>query len=175
MLDIYIIIGVSVFIVIAFRDGFSKKIFGFFGVWGGLIGAIKLAGFTTDLLMQSLSLDVESAVAISIAGIFVLSIVIVNVIFRWFGKTGDDTISIRNRIAGSVLGACQGLMAVSLVLVLLSLFDSPSEEDKQGSVLYSKMVHLAPLVYDYSTRWMPESKSFNDEMTSKIEKFRIPR
>ena len=175
MLDIYCIIGIAVFIVIGFRDGFSKKIFGFFGVWGGLIAAIKLLAPVSEFLGQWMTLDNESAVALTITFIFVLSMILVNIVFRWFGKTGDETLSIRHRIAGSVLGACQGVMAVSLVLVVLGLLDIPSEEDRKGSVLYGKMVHLSPLVYDYSTRWIPDSKSFNDEMTSKIEKFTLPR
>ena len=175
MVDLCIIIGISLFIVIGFRDGFSKKVFGFFGIWGGLIAAIKLVNPIADLLIQSITLDVETAVAVAIVSIFILSVILVNIIFRWFGRSGSDTLNIRNRIAGSVLGCCQGLIAVSVVLVLLSIFDSPSEEDKKGSVLYGKMIRVAPLVFDYSTRWMPNSASFYETMRSKIEKLNIPR
>lgn len=175
MIDIYVIIGISLFVVLGFRDGFSKKIFGFFGIWGGLILSIKFIEPTSDFLIQSLSLDIETAVALGLFIIFVLSILLVNLVYRWFGRSESDTLNIRNRIAGCVLGFCQGLITVSLVLIILSIFDTPDEGDKKSSLLYGKMVRVAPLVFDYSTRWMPTSQAFIDVMKSRIEKFGIPR
>jgi len=175
MLDIYIILGISTFMVIGFRDGFSKKVFGFFGVWSGLIAAIKLLDVTSDLMTQWVSTDPETSVAFAIGLTLLLSVVLVNLSFRWFGQTGDDTLNIKNRIAGAVLGGCQGLIAVSTVLILLGLFDTPGEEDRESSTLYGGMVKLAPFVFDYSTRWMPSSMSFKEELSAKLEKHTTPQ
>jgi uncharacterized membrane protein required for colicin V production len=175
MVDIYLILGISVFIVLGFRDGFSKKVFGFFGVWGGLIAAIKLLDITADLVSQWASTDPDASVAYAVAITLILSVIIVNLGFRWFGQTGEDTLSIRNRIAGAVLGGCQGLIAVSTVLILLGLFDTPGEEDRQSSVLYGGMAKIAPFVFDYSTKWIPSSMSFKQEMSSKLQKQGTPR
>ncbi len=172
MVDIGIIVGISLFIVIGFRDGFSKKVFGFFGVWGGLIAAIKLMGPAADIVSSMATFDVETAVTIAILTIFVLCVILMNIFFRWFGRTGDETLTIRNRLLGSLLGACQGLIAVSTLLIILTIFDSPSDDDKKGSILYTKMVRVAPFVFDYSTRWMPDAPSFNETMGAKIEKFK---
>ena len=174
MIDVYNIIGISVFAVLGFRDGFSKKIFGFFGIWGGLIMSIKFMIPMSDFLVEGLALDVETAVVLAFIIIFVCSVIIVNLIYRWFGRSGSDTLNIRNRIAGAFLGCCQGLITVSLVLIMLSIFEIPANEDKKSSLTYGKLLPLAPLVFDYSTRWMPTSTAFSDVMKSRIEKFTLP-
>jgi len=175
MIDIYIIIGIALFVVLGFRDGLSKKIFGFLGIWGGLILSIKFVGPVSDELAQILSLDTDTAVVVAFFAMFILCVVITNIIYRWFGSSGNDTLNIRNRIAGSVLGGGQGLITVSIILIMLSIFDTPSEDDKKSSLLYAKTAHIAPLVFDFSTKWMPTSTAFNDVIKSRIEKFTIPR
>jgi len=175
MLDAYIIVGISAFMVVGFRDGFSKKVFGFFGVWGGLIAAIKLLDVTYDLFSQWASTDIETSVAFAIGLTLLLCVVLVNFSFRWFGQTGNDTLNVKNRIAGAVLGGCQGLIAISTLLILLGIFDTPGEEDRESSTLYGNMVKLAPFVFDYSTRWMPSSMSFKEELSAKLQKQGTPQ
>ena len=175
MLDVYLILGISAFVVVGFRDGFSKKVFGFFGVWGGLIAAIKLLDVTYDLFSQWASTDIDTSVALAIGLTLLLCVVLVNFSFRWFGQTGDDTLNIKNRIAGAVLGGCQGLIAISTLLVILGIFGTPAEEDRESSTLYRGMAKLAPLVFDYSTKWMPSSMSFKEELSAKLEKHGTPQ
>lgn len=172
--DILIIIGISFFVVVGFRDGFFKKVFGFFGFWGGLIAAIKFMDPVSELLRGWIDLSIEVAVIIAFFVIFLFCVVLVNLLYRWWGKSGSETLAIRTRIWGSALGLCQGLLVVSLVLLMFSIFDSPSEEEQKASLLYKKTIGIAPFVFDYSTRWMPSSKAFFEEVKSKIETFKAP-
>ncbi len=175
MIDISIVVGIMLFVLLGFRDGFFKKIFGFLGIWGGFILAIKYMNPLSDYAVQWLDFSTEVAVVCSFFAIFLFSVVAVNVIYRWFGRSASDTMNIRNRIAGAFLGCGQGLVTVSIVLIMLSIFDTPAEEDKKSSVLYDKVLRIAPTVFDYSTRWMPTSTAFFDVIKSKIEKFNMPR
>lgn len=173
-LDIFVIIGIALFFVLGFRDGFSKKIFGFCGIWGGLIASIKLLDPVCEVLRQWLDFSPEVSVVVAFFVIFFICVLGVNILYRWFGKSASDTISIRMRIFGGILGLGQGVVTVSLILLMLSLFDSPSDEDKKSSVLYKKTIGIAPFVFDYSTRWLPSSKAFFDEIKAKIETFNVP-
>jgi len=39
--DILILLGLAVYMVLGFRDGFLKKVFAILGLWGGLVIATK--------------------------------------------------------------------------------------------------------------------------------------
>ena len=172
--DILIIIGVLLFIILGIRDGFFKKIFGILGFLGGLICATKFMTILGDIFIDAIGLSREASIIISFFIIFIFVIVVVNLFYRWFGASGGDAIKPWARISGGLLGAVQGVIAVSLILVMLSFFEIPSEEEKADSLLYIETIHVAPLVYDYTTRWMPDSKQFFDELGQKIEKVRRP-
>ena len=175
MTDICTIVGLSLFVLLGFRDGFFKKIFGIFGIWGGLILAIKYMNPLSDNLTPWLDFSNEVAVVLAFSVIFLFSVIAVNVIYRSFGRSSSDTLDIRTRIAGAVLGFGQGLVTVSLVLIMLSIFETPGEDERKSSFIYDKMLKVAPAVFDVSTRWMSTRTTFLDVVRSKIETFTLPR
>ena len=174
-IDIYILVGILAFGLLGFRDGFFKKIFGIFGMWGGLILAVKLMNPVSDNVMQLIDVSSETAVVCSFVFIFLMTILAVNLFYRWFGRSADDTMSIRTRIMGTILGFSQGVVSVSLFLIMLSIYDVPTEQDKSASLVYDDVIRVAPIVFDYSTRWMPTSAAFFDVLKTRIEKFTIPK
>ena len=105
--------------------------------------------------------------------VFLFFVLAVNLSYRWFGRSGSDTLSSGSRIAGSFLGAVQGAVAISLVLLMLRISDVPSEATRKESVFYSSFIQIAPMVFDYSTTWIPESKTFLEVLKDKFEKFNI--
>jgi len=167
--DVLILVGVLVFMLLGFRDGFFKKIFGILGFLGGLICAIKFMVPFSNIIMHNLEFSEESALILAFFMIFIMVIIIVNLIYRWFGQSGSETMKIWSRIAGAFLGVAQGLVSVSLILMMLNLFGVPSEDEKQESLLYEDSYQIAPIVFDYSTKWMPASKKFFEELKGKIE------
>jgi uncharacterized membrane protein required for colicin V production len=174
-IDIFIIIGISLFIVLGYRDGFFKKVFGILGFWAGFILAIKFIDPVSGLIGDWFSYSVEVSLVLAFFVIFLVTVVLVNLLYRWFGKSTNENLMVRSRIAGAVLGGGQGLVAVSLVLLMFSLFDMPSDDDRRGSILYVKTTHIAPRVFDYSTQWIPSSQQFLDVIRSKIQRFGFPR
>jgi uncharacterized membrane protein required for colicin V production len=174
-IDIFIIIGISLFIVLGYRDGFFKKVFGILGFWAGFILAIKFIDPVSSLISEWMGYSVEVSLVFAFFVIFVATVVVVNLLYRWFGKSTNENLTVRSRVAGAVLGAGEGLVAVSLVLLMFTMFDMPSDDDRRQSVLYTKMTHIAPRVFDYSTQWIPSSQQFFDVMRSKVQKFGLPR
>ena len=174
-LDILIIGGISLYIVLGFRDGIFKKFLGILGFWGGFVLAVKFMSPFSEVIAEWLDLSTEAALIVAFFAILLVAVISVNILYRWFGKSGSDTLQIRTRVAGALLGGAQGLIAVSLFLIMLRIFDEPSEEARKESTLYNKTVKIAPSVFDYSTQWMPASKAFYEEVKSKIDKFTLPR
>ncbi len=172
ILDILILIGILIFVLLGFRDGLLRKVFGILAVLGGLICATKFMSPVADFISQWMSFGEETLVILSFFLIFIIIIAIVNLFYRWFGETGSDTLKVWSRLAGGFLGAFQGALAVSLILQMFNLFDIPVDETKKESNLYKPISQLAPAIFDYSLRWMPSSKKFLDELKTDLEKYK---
>ncbi|MBA4311371.1 MAG: hypothetical protein C0417_01955 [Chlorobiaceae bacterium] len=172
--DILIAIGVLFFVALGVRDGFFKKLYGIIGFIGGLVAATKFMSPLAEIFVESLGISHDGAMIFAFFIIFAGIILIANLFYRWFGQSSGESVHLWSRIAGGLLGAAQGLLAVSLILVMLDFFQIPEEETKKESILYYDVYPLAPTIFDYTTRWMPDSKRFFDEIKGKIETVKMP-
>ena len=173
--DVCILIGIVLFVAVGFRDGFLKKIFTSLGFLGGLIFATKYTPDLAERLSAWLNFSQDTSIVMAFFIIFMFIMISVNLFYRWFGQTGSETLKIWSRLGGGVLGVAQGALSVSLVLLLLDVFDIPTEETKQESLFYEEALQVAPNAFDYTTSWMPDSKRFYEEIRDKIEKYKNPR
>ncbi len=173
MIDVLIVIGLLIYMALGFHDGFFKKIFGILGFWVGLIAATKLFTGFGDVIREWLDFSKDTSYIISFFLIFLVISLLLNLFYRWFGRSGSTTIKFSSRVGGAILGGCQGAVAVSLILLMLSIFGTPSAEEKKGSYLYKPILNVAPVVFDYSITWMPESKAFLDELTASFEQLHL--
>ena len=158
--DILIGVGLILYIALGFRDGFFKKVFGILGFLGGLIAATKFFTMGGELVKEWLDFSAQTSFVISFFVIFLVISVSFNLFYRWFGRTGSDTEKTWSRFAGAIIGGAQGALAISLILFMFNIFDEPSTETKDNSYLYEPVLKVAPIVFDYTTTWIPESKDF---------------
>ena len=158
--DILIGVGLILYIVLGFRDGFFKKVFSILGFLGGLVAATKFFTLGGELIQQWLDFSNETSLVISFFVIFFTISVALNLFYRWFGKSGSDTQKMWSRLIGAIIGGLQGAMAISLILFMFNIFDQPSKETRENSYLYEPILQVAPIVFDYTTTWVPESKEF---------------
>lgn len=170
--DILILLGLLMFIIIGFRDGFMKKVFGIIGFWGGLIIATKFMGPLGDKVVEWFGFSDEISLITAFFAIFLFIVVAVNMSYRWFGQSNSESHKFVSRAAGAILGAVQGAVAISLILVMFSLIDIPDQETQEESLFYQQSIEVAPAVFDYSTQWIPESKAFYDELKARVKKYR---
>jgi membrane protein required for colicin V production len=173
--DILILIGLIIYMINGFRDGFQKKIFGIIGFWGGLILGTKLMDPVGTQYCAWFGIDEDLAFVLAFFCLFVMVAVIMNLSYRWFGKTGSATLPTMSRIGGALLGAVQGLVALSLILIMFNIFDIPSEETQNDSLFYNETLQIAPEIFDYSTSWLPDSKIFFDELKGKLKHINYAR
>ena len=128
LVDICIILVVLSFMMLGFRDGFLKKIFDIIGFWGGLIVATKFTTTFAESLTRWLGWSEDAAIVIAFSIIFGLLSLIANFSYRWFGQTGTESLKIVSRLGGLLLGAAQGLVAISLILIMCQPFYVPEDE-----------------------------------------------
>lgn len=175
LVDILIIIGLILYMILGYRDGVMKKVFGILGFWAGLIVATKYMEFVGHYFMNWFDLEESVAYVLSFACIFTLVAMIGNLSYRWYGKSTTESLNTFSRIGGAVLGAAQGLVGVSLILLMLNIYDVPSEDIQNDSFLYNDTIQIAPQVFDFSTSWIPDSKIFYDEMKGMVKHINFAR
>jgi membrane protein required for colicin V production len=167
--DICIVVGIILFALLGFRDGFFRKLFGILGLIVGLIVATKYMSGLGENIMHWLDFPSDVSYVLAFSFLFMAAMVIMNLVFRWFGRSSRETLSIRSRFIGAILGLAQGTVVVSLLLIMFNIFDIPSKEDKEEAVLYGPVTAIAPAVFNYTTSWMPSSKNFFEQIKSQFE------
>jgi membrane protein required for colicin V production len=170
--DVLILLGMAAYVVLGFRDGFLKKVFAILGLWGGLVIATKYMAPVGDQYTAWFGLVDETASILAFASLFLAVTLVVSLFFRWFGSTDTESLKITSRLAGSILGAAQGSVAISLLLLMFNVFDLPSVDSQNESLLYRQWIGIAPAVFDYSTQWLPESRAFFQEVEGKLQKLK---
>jgi len=172
--DILILIGILLYAALGVRDGFFRKLYGIIVFLFGLIAATKLMAPFSEILIDSMGFSEETSVILAFFSVFIGTIILASLLYRWFGKSASDTINVWSRIAGGILGFAQGIVAISLILVMLGIFDIPSEEDRREAALYEDVYQVTPTILDYTTRWVPSSKRFLDQIKEIIGQVKIP-
>jgi membrane protein required for colicin V production len=170
--DILILLGLAAYLVLGFRDGFLKKVFAILGLWGGLVIATKYMAPVGDMYAGWFGWADEISVVIAFASLFLAVTIVVNLFYRWFGRNDTESLKFTSRVAGALLGAGQGAVAISLLLLMFHVFDVPSVDSQNESLLYKDWIQIAPTVFDATTTWIPDSKVFFDEVEGKLQKLK---
>ncbi|MGD0339372.1 MAG: CvpA family protein [Bacteroidota bacterium] len=169
--DILIIAFLMVSFAVGLRDGLLKKLFAIVGVVLALIVATKYMTWMGEYTIDWFKWEKESAYIISFAFLFLAVVLLTNFFYRWFG--GDSkSYKIWDRFAGGLVGMIEGLIVLSLVLILLTLSDIPSKEDKKESTLYNPVAGFAPALFDHINKIFPKSKKFKEELYNAIERYK---
>jgi membrane protein required for colicin V production len=169
MTDILIIVCLLGFMILGFRDGFLKKVFGVLGFWAGFVLGIKFMLPLGQKYTEWLSFAEDTSLVVAFLTIFVLTGLIVNFSYRWYGRSSSESLKPVSRVAGALIGGFQGLLAASLMLLMFNAFDIPSDESRNNSLFYTDVAGITPSVFDYSTQWIPESKTFFEELNGKLK------
>src|SRR5579862_209910 len=175
ILDIPIILGVLFFVVLGYRDGLLKKVYAVAGSWLGLIIATRSMYYVGESFTEVFNIQKEVAHILSFSAVFFIFILLENFVYRRWGSAGEEGHKLWSRIGGAIVGGVQGFVAVSIVLILCIFLNIPPESSKKESMFYPPMFHAAPILFDYSTSWMPESKTFVKLMKDHFQDINVPQ
>lgn len=171
VLDIIIITVVVIFGVLGYRDGVFRRVCSILGFWGGLIIATLLMTPIGSLFIQWLGFSKEAAYVVAFYFVFMTISGIEFVLYKKFFAP-PDTINLGSRIIGIVFGIFQGTLVISLILVLLAVVNFPKTEIRKESIFYYSFFQAAPAIYDHTASWLPGTKTFLEEIHSRIERLK---
>ncbi len=170
IMDIIIICVIVLFAILGFKDGFLRKLFGLIGLLVGFILATKFMGVLGKLIIEWFEFAPYFSYPLAFFSIFLAVILVFILLSKWLGSRGT-IVKTLNRVAGGILGAAQGVLIASIVLIALKFADIPSEETKSKSILYPQIINIAPKVFDFALTVYPESKSFFEEIEKNLKKY----
>jgi membrane protein required for colicin V production len=159
VIDIVILVALVVFIFNGWLKGFLKKIISLGSLFLGIIIATRYASTLGYEVLEPMGIAPGISVVISYMAILGGIILVQAVVYRIFVKEAAE--GLWNKICGAVFGFVEGGLAVSIVLIFLSLyFHVPSDRTRSESLTYKNVKNFAPLVYDSIVTLIPETEDF---------------
>ena len=164
VLDIIIIIPLLWGAYKGFTKGLIIELAGFVALALGVYGAIKLSGYTSDIIKKWFDTKPEYLEVISFAVTFLIIIILVHLLSRLIDKfIKAAALGIFNRIAGGFFGILKFSLILGIVIILLNNFDKNatvlSSETKDKSLLYRPLEKIILKIY-------PSINGFIEEQTA---------
>jgi uncharacterized membrane protein required for colicin V production len=161
--DIVIALAIIIFMISGFSSGFVKKMIGIACLVIALIVGIKYSADISQLIFEPMGIPGQLGFFISFLFVVVGITLIQSLIYRLVLKDRVDTLW--NKVLGGLLGIFEGGLAVSIVLIVLSIYlNIPAEETKGTSELYKPVKNFAPMVFDHINTFFPESEDFYSQI-----------
>lgn len=140
----YIIIGLILLgFVLGFKDGLIRKIIGLAGLIVGIFVSYKYNGFFGKFLAPIF--DGEQYLAEIIASFIIFfGIIVIASILKRIVHPHDKVNNFINQSLGGIIGSIQIFFFISLLLLLLNIFNFPEFETKKTSLLYNYAYSFVP-------------------------------
>ncbi len=161
-LDVVIALIIFTPVFFGFINGFLRKLFGLLGIIAGFILAVKFFDPVGTFIVDKL----HTSVGVTLVASFTVIICIVYGLFIYAAKYMANlhpATNIIDRILGAVTGFLQGVLISSILLFNLNYLHYPSQKIKDGSMLYAKLINIAPAFFDKVISYFPGSKKIEDE------------
>ncbi|RMD51571.1 MAG: CvpA family protein [Ignavibacteria bacterium] len=156
----YIILGfLLIGFILGYKDGLVRKIIGLLGFIVSIGLAFEFADTAGNFLQPFFNNDFALAKTIGGIIIFFVAILIVAILKRVLHPV-DKVNRFVNQLLGGISGLVQMIFFVSAILILLAIFNFPSEKDRNESVLYSSVHDVIPMTVDLIMGKDSETKSF---------------
>ncbi|MBL8007330.1 MAG: CvpA family protein [Ignavibacteria bacterium] len=161
--DIIISVIILIPALIGLKNGFLKSIFSLAGIIAGLFLATRY----NDKITSALSFLKTDEKLLSILS-FITIIILTYFIFSYAaGKLSriNPVATAADKLLGISFGILKGLIVASLLLILLeNTLNIFTKIETESSVLYRKVITVAPDIYDYMKMYFPDAKEFYDEL-----------
>jgi membrane protein required for colicin V production len=145
-IDIILMIALVAFTVSGFSKGLISKVLSLGALLGGIIFSAKFGKQFAAFIARSVGMGDMSSGLIAIVIIFVGLFIVANILSRAFKKIA--VMQVWDRLGGAVFGFLEGTLILSLLLLLLAIFDIPSNVDTiNKSFSYKPIKNFAPMLY----------------------------
>ncbi len=146
-IDFIIIFILFIGFALGFRDGFIRKVIGLIGLVFGVILALEFYKKLGLIIAPLVNDEIYLAEIIAWLFIFIGVIFLASILKRIIHPL-DKVNRFTNQLLGGISGTLQILFFISGFLLFLNVFNIPNNEDKESSILYSKVYNVIPVSID---------------------------
>ena len=161
-LDVLIALAILTPAFFGYINGFLRKFLGLLGLAVGFILAVKFFNPVGSFVIDKLHTPETPTLVIA----FTVIIIAVYALFLYGAKYMANlhpATNIVNKLLGVATGFLQGVLLSSILLFNLNYLKFPSDETKKSSMLYSKLIDVAPKFFDKIISYFPGSKNIYEE------------
>ncbi|MDR0668168.1 MAG: CvpA family protein [Prevotellaceae bacterium] len=149
-IDIIIAILLLISIIMGWRQGFIRQLFGLLALLLGVFCAYRFSHFTAHYLTGWFGLS--EAVSIGVAFAVTFIVVLLAVVF--VGRLADRIISLiafafLNRLLGAILSLLKASLIIGVLLVIISMLGFVPESHQRESRLYHPLEQVGTTVFPY--------------------------
>ncbi len=156
LLDILIFVPVLICILYGVRDGIVRKAIAIVVIIGGLILAQVYMRDMGDFLAGRGGISHEYAPMYGFLFIFLGLLIIQALLYRYIAKKYKIG-GIADRIGGTVLGFLEGILLVSSLLYIFTMYGFPDYQTKKYSMFHKSVVNIAPRILDLTSTIGPDA------------------
>lgn len=146
-IDYIVIFILFIGFALGFRDGFIRKVIGLIGLVFGVILALEFYKKLGLIIAPLVNDEIYLAEIIAWLFIFIGVIFLASILKRIIHPL-DKVNRFTNQLLGGISGTLQILFFISGFLLFLNVFNIPNNEDKESSILYSKVYNVIPVSID---------------------------
>ncbi len=160
-IDIILIVVLIAFAMHGFAKGFFRKVFSLLALLIGIYIAAKDSKEIAAFVGRLLDVGEMTSIVIGLVAIFAALFIVASLLAKGFRKV--PILQLWDKFGGALFGVLEGALFLSLLLLLLSLFDvPPNGPSLQRSIIYKPLKGFAGQVYEFFTTSRTTEKYIND-------------
>ncbi len=166
-LDLLIALIITIPTFFGFRRGFLRKFLGIAGIIVGFVLAVRFYSPVSVFFGKIFSSDLLVIQVIS----FLLIIGVVYGLSVWLARfmaSMNSGTTLLDKVAGTIFGFIQGVIIASVLLFNLSYINVPEQKVREASLLYKRVLNVAPMIFDKVISFSPELKQIYEEYKHKF-------
>jgi len=147
---------------LGFRDGFIRKVIGLVGLVLGVVLALEFYKPLGKILAPLINDEFYLAEIVAGFLIFVATTFLASILKRIIHPL-DKVNRFTNQLLGAISGTLQILFFISGFMLFLNIFNFPSQEDRNNSLLYNEVYRVIPTTIDLIIGSNSEAKNLVKE------------
>jgi membrane protein required for colicin V production len=170
-IDMFLLAGLCFSMYLGYRGGLTKKLLNILALIGSIVLATKLLPGLGSFITDTLFVPDPYGNILGFASVIIVIMTATILVYRRLASYRTSTMV--SQISGALLGAFEGAVLISLVLLMLKLFEIPDQSTRTESLLYKPLVNLTPTMFDRLHAYLPEASDFKAVISKQFEKYHL--
>jgi membrane protein required for colicin V production len=171
--DIVVALILLFFFITGARKGFIREVTGLLAIIIAFLIGVSGAPIWSTILVDRLNFPPSVATLVAFFLLFLLVFILIRALGTLLCKVVRATpLDVLDRLGGSFIGVLKGALVISLILVFLGLFTLPEAvaEELNGSWSATPLRTVAPTLYGFVKKGIPQMRSLGDMLGDSLEK-----